>query len=197
MPGRELAKLHLNFETGPRYDLGEPLSPIPDAPQKIAFDRKDNDGPGPKTTDDPTKLLLGGVVVYDNLPHTTYKVNGRTPIGWFANRYGYSEDRATNITNYPLKGATGEQVRGIIERLVYVGVESDRIINGLPDEFEMDGGGGDTSSTDRGGASQQLVFGTDGLEPNPAQLGQIHQGCRLMLDGSVADRPRTAFRHTN
>ena len=136
--GRELAKLHLNFETGPRYDLGKPLSPIPDAPQKIAFGRKDNDGPGPKTIDDPTTLLLGRVVVYDNLPHTTYKVNGRTPVGWFVNRYGYSKDRATNITNYPLKGTSGKQVRGIIERLVYVGVESDRIISQLPEEFEMD-----------------------------------------------------------
>ena len=136
--GRELAKLHLNFETGPRYDLGKPLSPIPDAPQKITFGRKDNDGPGPKTVDDQTTLLLGGIVVYDNLPRTAYKVNGRTPVGWFVNRYGYSKDRATNITNYPLKGISGKQVRGIIERLVYVGVESDRIISQLPEEFEMD-----------------------------------------------------------
>lgn len=136
--GRDLAELHLNYETGPRYNLGEPLSPIPDAPQKIAFGRKDNDGPGPRTVDDQTKLLLDGVAVYDNLPPTTYKVNGRTPIGWFVDRYGHTEDRTTNITNYPLDGVNGDQVRGIIERLVYVGVGSDRIIDGLPTEFEMD-----------------------------------------------------------
>lgn len=137
--GRALADLHLNFETCPRYDLGEPLSPIPDAPQKIAFGRKKSDGPGPRTVDDQSKLLLDGTAVYDNLPHTAYKVNGRTPIGWFVDRYGFSTDTKgkSGNTNYPLEGVDGERVRGIIERLVYVGVESDRIISQLPEKFEM------------------------------------------------------------
>ena len=134
--GRELAELHLNYETGPRYKLGEPLSEIPDSPRKIAFGRKAGDGPGPKTVDDHSTLLLDGVVVYDKLPHTAYKVNGRTPVGWFVNRYKHKVNKATGIVNWPLEGASGEQVRDIIERLVYVGVESDRIISGLPEKFE-------------------------------------------------------------
>ena len=138
--GRALAALHLNYETCPRYDLGEPLHAIPDAPQKIAFGKKKSDDPGPKTVDDQSKLLLDGTVVYGNLPHTSYKVNGRTPIGWFVDRYGFSKDTKgkSGNTNYPLEGVGGEQVRGIIERLVHVGVESDRIISQLPEEFERD-----------------------------------------------------------
>ena len=135
--GRALADLHLNYETCPKYDLGNPLCPIPDAPRDIAYGKKANDGPGPKTIVDQTKILLDGIIVYDNLPHTTYKVNGRTPIGWFVDRYRYRDDPATGITNWPLEGATGVQVRGIIERLVYVGVESDNIISKLPSKFEM------------------------------------------------------------
>lgn len=138
--GRELAELHLNYdsENALRYDLGEPLHAIPDSPRKIKFGRKPNDGPGPKTIDDQSKLLIDGTITYDNLPHTNYKVNGRTPAGWFVDRYGYSVDHTTGITNWPLEGISGGQVRGIIERLVHVGVESDRIISKLPKEFEMD-----------------------------------------------------------
>ena len=136
--GRELAELHLNFETGPRHNLGRPVNPIPDAPRQIAFGRKDRNGPGPKTMDDPTCLNLDGITVYDKLPDITYKVNGHTPVGWFVNRYGFSVDKrgGSGNTNYPLEGKTGEEVRAIIERLVYVGVESDRIIAELPEEFE-------------------------------------------------------------
>lgn len=139
--GRELAKLHLNYDTCPRYDLGEPLHAIPDQPKKIVFGKKANDGPGGKTVIDQTILLLDGVTVYDNLPNTTYKVNGRTPIGWFKDRYGFRADTRgkSGNTNYPLEGISGGQVRAIIERLVYVGVASDRIIDGLShEEFEMD-----------------------------------------------------------
>ena len=38
--GRALAELHLNYETGPRHDLGQPLNAIPDAPKKIEFGRR-------------------------------------------------------------------------------------------------------------------------------------------------------------
>lgn len=170
--GRALAELHLNFETCPRYDLGEPISSIPDAPQKIAFGRKKSDGPGPETVDDQSRLLLDGVIIYDDLPHISYRVNGRTPVGWFVDRYGFSTDTKgkSGITNWPLEGHAGGQVRAILERLVHVGVESDRIISNLPKEFER----GDVSNTagarPGGAAAHQLVFGTEGLETNPASL---------------------------
>ncbi len=136
--GRALADLHLNFETCPRHDLGKPVTPIPDAPRKVAFGRKERKGPGPKTMDDMSCLKLDGIVVYDSLPNITYKVNGHTPVGWFVNRYGYSVDKRgkSGNTNYPLEGKTGEDVRAIIERLVHVGVESDRVISQLPEKFE-------------------------------------------------------------
>lgn len=138
--GRELAYLHLNYETCPRYDLGEPLSTIPDQPKGVEFGKTPSDIPGKKSTADHTKLVLNGILVYDNLPHTDYRVNGHTPVGWFVDRYKFRTDvkgKSGNI-NWPLEGVGGDVVRAIIERLVYVGVESDRIISGLPKEFEMD-----------------------------------------------------------
>jgi len=138
--GKSLADLHLNYETGTRYDLGRPLSPIPDQPKKIEFHRKPNTGPGGKTVDDPSTLVIDGVVVYDNLPEPAYRVNGRTPIQWFSVAYSFKRNKDSGITNWPLENVTGEQVRDIVERLVHVGVESDRIIGSLPAEFQMDAG---------------------------------------------------------
>ena len=145
--GRELAHMHLNFDSDvtPRYDLGAPLHPIPDAPRNIKFGKKERHDTGPKTTDDHTKLLLDGILVYDNIPHTNYKVNGLTPIGWFVARYVHSDHLSTAAkkgwvesgnTNYPLEGVPGDEVQAIIERLVYIGVQSDKIIENLPEEFE-------------------------------------------------------------
>ena len=138
--GRKLAGLHLNFDSegAPRYNLGEPINPIPDQPKKIRFARKLNLGPGPKTTFDFSTLIIDDVVVYDSLPEPRYKVNGRTPLQWFADRYGFSRNKASGNTNWPLRNTSGSGVRAIMERLAYVGVGSDEIIDGLPSEFEMD-----------------------------------------------------------
>ena len=134
--GRRLADLHLNYETGHRYDLGDPLNQIPDAPKKIKFGRKRNASRGSRTVDDLSMLYIDGIKVYDNIPEAAYKVNGRTPVEWFVDRYGFSTHGESGITNYPLEDVDGEDVRAIIERLVHVGVESDRIIQTLPEEFE-------------------------------------------------------------
>ena len=134
--GRRLAKLHLGYEDGPRHNLGKPLNPIPDSPKSIKFGKKPNAGAGPKSVPDLSTIYVDGIKAYDNLPDMQYAVNGRTPIQWFADRYAFTAHGKSGITNYPLDGVKGEDVQAIIERLVHVGIESDEIISGLPEEFE-------------------------------------------------------------
>ena len=129
--GRELAKLHLNYETGRRYRLGKPLNPVPDSPRKMAFGKKPNPGSGRQSIPDHSTLIIGDDVAYDNIPHMEYAVDGRNPIRWFEDRYAFSTNSESGITNHPLDGKSGEEVRAIIERLVWVGVESDRIMSEL------------------------------------------------------------------
>ena len=131
--GKRLADLHLNYETCKRHPLGKPLNPIPDNPRSIRFGRKNNPGPGPKTTDDPTILIVDGITVFNNLPNYKYKVNGRTPIGWLT--YTPQASKA-GIDRSPFRHITGKEFHVMVERLAYVGLESDRIIDGLPKEFE-------------------------------------------------------------
>lgn len=141
--GRDLAYLHLNYETCPRYNLGPPKNKIPDAPRRVQFGTKKNEGDG---TIDESKLVLDDMLVFDNIPHIDYRVNGLTPIGWFAgnsgiekvSRYSFRTNSESGITNYPLEHVSGEEVLHIIERLVYVGMETDRIMQSLPEEFEME-----------------------------------------------------------
>ena len=134
--GRRLAKLHLGYEDGPRHSLGKPLDTIPGSPKSIKFGKKPNAGAGPQSVPDLSTIYVDGNKVYDNLPDVRYAVNGRTPIQWFADRYAFRTHKKSCITNYPLDGVRGEDVRAIIERLVHVGVKSDEIISELPREFE-------------------------------------------------------------
>ena len=134
--GRRLAKLHLEYEDGPRHSLGKPLDTVPDSPKSIKFGKKPNAGAGPKSVPDLSTVYVGDVKVYNNLPDVRYAVNGRTPVQWFADRYAFKTHKKSGITNYPLDGVRGEDVRAIIERLVHVGIKSDEIISELPDEFE-------------------------------------------------------------
>ena len=134
--GRRLAKLHLEYEDGPRHSLGKPLDTIPGSPKSIKFGKKPNTGAGPQSVPDLSTLYVDGNKVYDNLPDVRYAVNGRTPIQWFADRYAFRTHKESGITNYPLEDMGGDDVRAIIERLVHVGIESDEIISELPEEFE-------------------------------------------------------------
>ncbi len=58
---------------------------------------------------------------------------GRMSLEWIVGRYKITTDKDGGITNDP---CTSTDIISVIERAVYAGVESDRIIAGLPKEFE-------------------------------------------------------------
>ena len=136
--GSDLAKLHLKYETGRKYRLGEPLNPIPDSPKTIKFDdrldlRISHDA-RPKTL----TLFIDDAKIYENIPVVSYRVNGYTPLKWFAVKSQFNKNKESDIANYPLEKMTGEEIRKIIEQIVYVGVESDRLMAELAEEdFEQ------------------------------------------------------------
>ena len=97
--GRQLADLHLNFETCPRYDLGEPVNPIPQAPKKIQFGKKPNDGPGPKMIPDHSVLILDG----SDLSMTIiYHISDTKSMG----ERQYNGSMRTIVTESPKRAAT-------------------------------------------------------------------------------------------
>ena len=125
--GQTLAALHLNYESGPQY----PLTP------------EATGTGGPLFT--PRAMRLVGenqdvLVVNDHLrlagipPEThRYQVNGRTPLEWFIDRYRITTDKHSGIRNDP--NAWFPDSDGFIAavgRIVYLSVETVRIVEGLP-----------------------------------------------------------------
>ena len=132
--GRKLADLHLSWETCERYDLGKPKAKF-GTYEKMDFARIKKDG---KMVKDTKTLRINGIIVFENIPEIQYRVNGRTPLEWAIDRYRLHTDKDSGITNDATKGLDGKplDIVPLIERLVYVGVESDRLVSELPKEFE-------------------------------------------------------------
>lgn len=124
--GQALATLHLNVETGPQYPL---------TPQAT--------GTGPLFTSRAMKLAGENqdvLVVNDQLrlkgipPEAhRYQVNGRTPLGWFIDRYRVTTDKHSGIRNDPNAWFPDEAAFiAAVGRIVYLSVETVGIVEGLP-----------------------------------------------------------------
>lgn len=131
--GKELAELHLNYETCKKYNLGSPKFTIKNF-RKLSFGSKIvEENEEKKRTKDTSIIRADGEILFENIPKVSYTVNGRTPLEWIVDRYKITKDKDSEITNDP---CTGTDIISIIERVVHVGVESDRLIKELPEEFE-------------------------------------------------------------
>ncbi len=135
--GKELADLHLSWETCKRHDLGMPVNNIPNSPRNIRWGHQKKDSSKNITSSQNHHvLIIDDIIIYNRLPICEYHVNGRTPLEWFVDRYGHTTDKESEITNWPLQNVSGREVHAIIERLVYIGLESDRLVSRLPSKFE-------------------------------------------------------------
>ena len=92
-----------------------------------------------KFIDDQKRILaINDNVRITNIPEDSrgYVVNGRTPLEWFIDRYYIKTDKDSGIVNDPNGWfADPRDLVAAIKRIVYVSVESARIIDGLPGEI--------------------------------------------------------------
>ncbi len=130
--GQALAYLHLNYEKCQKYKI-EPKVKFGKL-IKMSFPKVKKDG---KSVTDKTKLKINGFIVFEKIPEIKYKVNGRTPLEWAIDRYKFTTDRDSGITNDPTADMTEQNTTEMIQRLIYVSTESDKIISTLSKlEFE-------------------------------------------------------------
>ena len=136
--GKALADLHLGYFDEDREDNRHPLGPPKrrfGKPTKLAFDRYRDPETGRQRTNY-TRLKINGILAYDSIPVINYRVNGRTPLEWLADRYRFTTNKESGITNDPCKNLTENDMISLVERAVHVGVRSDEIIGSLPEGFE-------------------------------------------------------------
>ena len=130
--GDALATLHLGYETCEQYPLSV-VSAHGGVPQPRHFrlsEKAMRFADAEKTT-----LIINEHVRLSDIPEAVhrYVVNGKTPLGWFIDRYKITRDKDSGILNDPNGWfADPSDLLVAIRRIVYVSVESTRIIEGLP-----------------------------------------------------------------
>ena len=142
--GKALAELHLNYETCERSPN---LSVEPRSNDLFWEEKPEHFRLGTRAmrfADKNTKdtLIINEHVLLSGIPKEAhgYMVNSRTPLEWFMNRYKISLPEKNNGI---LNDANGwfENPRDLItaiERIVYVSVESTKIIENLPSKLTDD-----------------------------------------------------------
>ena len=141
--GKALADLHLNYETCEQYpNLSvEPLKPSLLWEEKPEHFRLGTRAMRFADKEERTTLIINEHVCVSGIPEEAhrYVVNGRTPLEWFIDRYKIKQDRNSGIINDP--NGWFEHPHDLvtaIERIVYVSVESTKIIDSLPSELTSD-----------------------------------------------------------
>ena len=143
--GREVAELHLGYETCSEYPLDlVPIQPGAVEPPHFRIAQR-----AMRFADDSrTILIVNEHLRLEGIPHEAheYSVNGRTPLEWFIDRYRITQDRESGIISDP-NGWFGDprDLITAIRRIVHVSVETVHIVARLPDPFagedcDQDGG---------------------------------------------------------
>ena len=138
--GAALADLHLNYEICEQYPglSVEPITPSllwEEKPEHFRLGRR-----AMRFADkqERTTLIINEHVCVSGIPEEAhrYVVNGRTPLEWFIDRYKITQDKNSGIVNDP--NGWFENPRDLItaiERIVYVSVESTKVIENLPTQL--------------------------------------------------------------
>ena len=143
--GRELAELHVNYETVEPYPLEE--TPCPgwnsDSPnvyrvEKMAYG-------GTARYPDRTAIVCNAHITLSGIPQQAheYHLGSRSALDWLIDRYQVKTDGKSGITNDPNDWATEHDnpryIIDLVKRVTAVSVRTVEIVNGLP-YLRFDGG---------------------------------------------------------
>jgi predicted helicase len=137
--GRNLAQWHLNYETIEPYDLQEHSDRLSLDPKslyrvdKMIFGKHRSDDK--KQQVDKTTIIYNSHVTLSGIPLETYEyvVNGKPSLEWIMERYQYTKDKDSQITNNPNDWSDDPRyIIDLLKRIVRVSVESVAIIKSLP-----------------------------------------------------------------
>lgn len=138
--GRELANLHLNYETIEPYRqcrvIYAPLTTKGDSinyrVEKMRFGKLDS------KTADKSVIYYNHAIIIEGIPADAYDyvVNGKSAIEWIMERYAVKTDPASQITNDPNDWARehGDEkyIFNLLLRIINVSVQTVEIVKNLP-----------------------------------------------------------------
>ena len=135
--GRDLATLHLGYETCEEYPLViESEQPGEPKPEHYRIGER-----AMRYADKEEKavLIVNDHIRVSGIPAEAhrYEVNGRTPLAWFIDRYRVKRDTKSGIVNDPNGWFKDPRdLIAAIRRIVHLSVETVRIVERLPEPFQ-------------------------------------------------------------
>lgn len=138
--GQKLSDLHLGYETCPEYDLQLEYNGERELQSHhFRLGTKPMKYAGKKGDPDTSVVIINPHLKLTGIPDAAhdYVVNGRTPLEWYMDRYKVSTNKKSGIVNDPNKWFDKpEDLVTAIRRIVYVSVETTRIVNAFPSSIK-------------------------------------------------------------
>lgn len=139
--GRELAQLHLNYETMDKWAVKETgNSTDPGRTIKMSYPNKVKDSETGKKVKDLTVLKVAENLIIEGIPLRAYDyvVNGKSAIGWLIDRYQIRTDKKSGIVNDPNDYSDDPRyIVDLVERVITVSMRTLDIMDSLPPLSEL------------------------------------------------------------
>lgn len=139
--GRELADLHLHYETvdpWPVIEVGDSINP--GRTVKMHYPRTIILEDTGKKVKDPTVLQVAEHLTFEHIPSRAYRyvVNGKPAIDWLVERYQVTEDKKSKIVNDPNTYSDDPRyIVDLVRRVITVSVRTMDIVDSLPPLEEL------------------------------------------------------------
>ncbi len=128
--GERLADLHVNYEKQPEYPL-----------RRTETGKLDWRVEKMRLNKDKTSLVYNSFLTLGGIPPETYeyRLGNRSALEWVIDQYQVSTDKRSGITNDPNRADDPEYIVRLIGQVVYVSLETVKVVKGLP-EFVVETG---------------------------------------------------------
>jgi predicted helicase len=124
--GQRLAELHVNYEQQPEYPLERIENPnvkqLSYRVEKMRLGR------------DKSSIFYNELFTLSGIPPETYeyRLGNRSALEWVIDQYQVSTDKRSGITNDPNREDDPEYILRLIGQVIYVSLETVKIVNSLP-----------------------------------------------------------------
>ena len=124
--GRELADLHINYESVPKYDklkhIETPGMPIDWRVEKMKLSR------------DKTQLKYNDFLTLDGIPAAAsdYRLGNRSALEWVVDQYRVKTDKRSGIVNDPNRTDQPQYIVDLIARVITVSLKTVEVVGKLP-----------------------------------------------------------------
>jgi len=125
--GRELADLHINYESVPKYDKLKHIE-TPGLPIDWRVERM-------KLSRDKTQLKYNEFLTLDGIPAAAsdYRLGNRSALEWVVDQYRVKTDKRSGIVNDPNRADQPQYIIDLIARTITVSLRTVEIVKSLPE----------------------------------------------------------------